>query len=500
MHDDVHYKRLSHFEWANTVHDLTGVDASDLAARLRKDSLTGFDNDNSGAAFDVTTALWQDYQRPAEQVAARATSDATSLATLTAGLDARDVAKAARAFVDGFARRAYRRPLDAIESDELVKTFRDAGVDATAEAQIRAGVGAVIEAVLQSPYFVYRDEHGTTGPDGKTRLTGHAWATRIAYALTGSMPDANLSENADHLTDADVQTQAERLLATPAADALVRHLYGQLYELRRFDPGTKSASLVPASAIPSAADVQREDEQFLSDVFTTNGGLAAILTSPTAYAGARSAALYGVPASTSGMGRVTLPAASRSGLLSHVGFLATYASANDPDPIHRGLFVAQRILCRVVPPPAANVTTPSLDPAKTNRQRIEAHTGRGTCGQSCHAVIINPLGFAFEGYDAIGRLRAEDAGQPIDSRAQYKLSDDGATIDFADAPDLMRQLAATDDAHACHARGLASYLAAGAPSHDEALAALTQASQQGASTRRLLRDTVTSPAFREVAP
>ena len=122
--------------------------------------------------------------------------------------------------------------------------------------------------------------------------------------------------------------------------------------------------------------------------------------------------------------KVDLDPTQRSGLLTQAGFLSSYLGVgNEPDIIHRGVFIATRLLCKTLPPPdpkAAGTMIPNT-PNLTNRQRVEMTTGKGTCGEACHNNLFNPLGFAFENYDAIGKYRTMDVGQTVDAGRQLRV-------------------------------------------------------------------------------
>src|SRR5690606_17895865 len=122
-----------------------------------------------------------------------------------------------------------------------------------------------------------------------------------------------------------------------------------------------------------------------------------------------------------------------------------------------GVFINQQLLCFDIPPPGVEIPPlPEPLPNQTNRQRIDAITGPGTCGQGCHATYINPLGYAFENYDPIGRYRTTDNGIAIDASGTYEL--DGAEVAFANAQELAELLANSEAAHRCYASHWLSYL------------------------------------------
>jgi hypothetical protein len=157
--------------------------------------------------------------------------------------------------------------------------------------------------------------------------------------------------------------------------------------------------------------------------------------------------------------KVDLNPDRRSGLLTQAGFLSSYISVgNEPDIIHRGVFIATRLLCKTLPPPdpaAAGTIIPN-DPNLTNRQRVEKTTGKGTCGEACHNNLFNPLGFAFENYDAIGKYRTTDVGQPVDAADSYMF--DGQRRTFTNGVELSRFMADAKETHACYVQNMVSYM------------------------------------------
>src|SRR5690606_5368514 len=116
--------------------------------------------------------------------------------------------------------------------------------------------------------------------------------------------------------------------------------------------------------------------------------------------------------------QVELNGDQRAGILTQVGFLASHATSVMPDPIHRGVFVAKRLSCLTISAPP-DAVPPLPEPGdKTNREAVEEHTeAEGTSCRNCHGVVINPFGFPFESYDAIGAFRTEDNGKPVNTAA-----------------------------------------------------------------------------------
>jgi hypothetical protein len=121
------------------------------------------------------------------------------------------------------------------------------------------------------------------------------------------------------------------------------------------------------------------------------------------------------------------------------------------------VFIATRLLCIVLPPPDPNATSLiDISPDMTNRERVEATTGKGTCGEGCHAALLNPLGYAFENYDAIGKYRTTDRGFPVDAADSYRL--DGDEKPFTNGVELSHLLAESKQVHSCYSKNMMSYL------------------------------------------
>jgi hypothetical protein len=223
-----------------------------------------------------------------------------------------------------------------------------------------------------------------------------------------------------------------------------------------------------------------------------------LLTSPEAFVDANLAPLYGLSGSFGAdFQRVDMTAEPRRGILTHPGFLALFASERQPDPIHRGVFINQQLLCVELSPPAANVPPlPGEQPNTTNRQRIEALTGKGTCGEGCHYTLINPLGFAFEHYDSLGKHRTLDGGLNVDASGTYVL--DGQPQSFQNALELVELMAGSQAAHRCYARNWLYYLAGRLPDAGDAAALddlAMRSSTQDISTKDLVRALVQSDSF-----
>ncbi|WP_437821788.1 DUF1592 domain-containing protein [Sorangium sp. So ce1078] len=495
------FPRLSHAQWENTVRDLLRLDdRPGLSASFTTDPLGGV-FDNNEAALLVTPGLWSDYQLAAEELAAMVTADEDKLDRIVpADLPAEPEARA-QAFIERFGERAFRRPLTAEERGQYLALFHRGKELFDGEDPFVAGVRAALGALLQSPHFVYRVELGA-GPakGGLIPLSGHEIATKLSYLFWNTMPSDELlaAAKAGELSTSEaVRATAEGMLEDPRAREVVGAFHRQLYDYEQYHDLNKDQALYPEFVPEMGDDMQREAELFVEHVvFDKEGGLTDLLTSRTAFVNDHLAAVYGIEGDFSNeFEQVELGAAERSGLLTRLGFLASKATARQPDSIHRGVFVNLRILCAALPPPPDNATGLPPGEKATNRERVEAHTGKGTCGEACHGTMINPAGFAFEHYDAIGKYRTTDNGVPVNAADIYRLG--GEPRSYADAIEFSQVLAESSEAHACYARRWVEFAhgrEVGAKDR-ELINELGEASRGGASTKELILQVVSSTSF-----
>lgn len=441
--------RLTHRQWANTVSDLFGIDAGPFVEGFRVDpSQGGFLFRNNAAALSVDAALWSGYARAAADVAEQVFADAdTRQAVVGDGSDA-------DAWIAQWGLRLHRRPLDSDTAQAYRRVF-DAGTSLYDDMDaFDAGARAVIEAMLQSPFFLYRVEQSETVQGDVIPLDDYEVATRLSYLLWDTAPDQALFDAAaaGQLTRADqVEAQARRMLEDPRAEAMVADFHAQLFESERF------SGIDPSEAFFSVADdfgemARTEHDLFVRDLFERGGGVSELLTSSETFVNAELAAIYGLDGSFGDeFVGVSLDDAQRRGILTQVGFLALNSSAVDPDPIHRGVFIARHISCINLAAPPDDVP-PLPDPSgRTNRQRVADHTEvPGSNCAGCHSRTINPFGFVFENYDATGALRTEDLNMPVDTTASPLI--DGQPQPVSGALELIDALSTSRGVHECFAR------------------------------------------------
>lgn len=447
--------RLSHPQWERTVQDLFYLDEpTGLSDGLRPDARSGGDYrfDHHAESLTMDEGLWNAYLRAAADLADRVTARAEVLDRIGARADR-------ATFLSRFAARAYRRPPSEEEMRELEAAY-DRGpalhpeLDGTA-----ASVRHLLEAVLVSPLFLYRVERTVEADGGVVALDGWEIASRLSYALWNTMPDDELfaaAEDGSLSAEAGVAAQARRMLRDPRAAEVVERFHAQLLQWSEL-AGHIADFEGERAPVGAAAAARAEAGWFVREVvLARGGGLADLLTSPVARVDAWLADVYGVAPPADENETRELDPASRPGLLTRALFLVGFERGGQPDIIHRGLFVATRLLCQTVPPPPPDATA-GLPPPEgdTNRERITNLTSAELC-RGCHATVINPFGFVFEHYGADGRYRDEDDGFPIDASAVVQI--DRQLTEVSGVGQLVDALIESREAHACYVRQWQEYL------------------------------------------
>jgi hypothetical protein len=317
--------------------------------------------------------------------------------------------------------------------------------------------------------------------------------------LRNTTPDDSLLDAAgqgDFESSEGIVARARQMLEEPAAAASIARFHSELFGLERYASIAKDPVRFPQHSIDLNPDLQRAEELLLDEMFRDGHGLSDLLTSTQAFVNSRTAPFYGLESNSSEFEAVDL-GPERPGLFTRLGFLAYNGTLRDPDSIHRGVEINRVILCaRLQPPPGVIPALPSIKPDQTNRERVTAHTGPGTCGESCHGTIINPIGFSFENFDAMGQLRDTDNGKPVDTAGEYRFVDGLKAFD--NARELMQLIAQSPQAHACFAEHLMQFsLGRDLVESDRALVDRLEASSLSAasSTKDLLLKVVASPSF-----
>ncbi|MGQ0504397.1 MAG: DUF1592 domain-containing protein [Myxococcaceae bacterium] len=504
--------RLTHTQWEETVRDLFGLaGAPGLASAFSPDPLGTSLFDNDEAVLSIGSGLWRDYQRAAEQISARVTATPADLARFVPAPLPTDPTQKANAFITDFGKRAFRRPLTSAEVTTYAALFAQGTNLTTVTDAFTAGVRVTVQAMLQSPHFVYRVESSSTAVENEIKLSGYEVASRLSYMMLGTMPPPTLftaAEGGVLDNEEGVSAQAQLLLEDPRAKIRIASFHRQLFRVRQYENMQKSATVFPEFTAQTPAALQREHDLFVqSVVFDEKRGLKELLTAPYAFVNKVTAALYGLTAQgySDEFQRVELDPAQRKGILTQVGFLAYFGTASQRNTILRGAFINLEVLCSDLPPPPAAVPPlPALDPGMTNRERIERHTGKGTCGAGCHGLLINPVGYGLEAFDGAGRVQTQDNGKPIDASATFHF--DGQPKTYSSAAEMVDLIADSTQAHRCYSK---HWLEFGlgrrhVETDDPLIAGQGDASRSGESLQALLLRLAASKTMRfravEVAP
>jgi hypothetical protein len=453
------FRRLGHGEWQRTMADLLGVSSGPIhtaiqnaARNFRSDPVQGgFIFEGNGDSLEVDSTLWLSYQRAASEIAFAVVNDSSLFAALVPAGSSDDAR--GDAFIQSFGTRAHRRPLS---SDQVAayKSVFSAGKSAYPDhSGLQGGVRLLLETFLQSPHFLYRVESSDRVLRGVIPLDGYERASRLSYFFWGTMPDAALfaAAAAGELDGpAGVKAQAARLVADPRARDTIVHFFEKVLEVERYENISPSSSAFPDISPSFAQSARGETSNFVGGVmYDDSGSLRDFLTSTTTYVDDELAAIYGLEgAYDDTFQEVTLDGSQRAGVFTQIGFLAKNATSVDPDPIHRGVFLVKRITCQKIAAPPDAVPPLPTPMGQSNRQLVEEHTeAEGTTCRNCHTTLINPYGFAFEHYDAIGAFRTEDRSHPVNSATEVYL--DGGQIPVANAVELASTLADSEQVHNC---------------------------------------------------
>jgi hypothetical protein len=495
------FARLTHTQWENSVRDLLQLgSASGLSQTFPSDARTaGFLFDNHEISLEVDQVLAGAYASAAESLAARVTGDPSALARLLPP-DTGSESERARAFIGAFGERAFRRALEPSEFEAFVNLFelgKNAYDDATG---FSAGLRMLIEGFLRSPFFLYRVESSTDASGATIPLSGYEVAQRLSFLFTNSIPDSGLLEAARSgqlARPSEVRRQALRLLATPSARRAIVGFHDQLLDFERFEGINPSPRAYPGLSDSFADDVITSSNLFIEDlVIEEAGNFEALMTSNQAFVNDELARVYGVSGNFGpNFVKVSLPEDERRGIFNQIGFLAANATSVNPDPIHRGVFIATRVLCLGIAAPPDGV--PPLPPIVngTNREIVENHTQSSPVCQACHATVINPFGFPFENYDASGAYRTTDNGEPVDASSAPII--DGEPLEIENSVELAEALGRSRQAHECFSSHLLEYAFGREKERvdDPLIDALTDASLGGAPIIELLVRIAESPAF-----
>lgn len=450
--------RLNRVEYDNTIRDLFGVD-------LQPSSQFGFPEDNYIEGFDnnadaltASPLLLERYQAAAAAIVTQALDPAPANAAQRARIMTCDPvtlgqAACANQILTGFATRAFRRPLMAAEVAPYTALL---GVADSFEQAI----SLALQAMLLSPKFVFRVE-ANPAADTVAPLDGYELASRLSYFLWSSMPDAELLQRAADrslLRPDEIARQVSRMLQDPKAASLLDNLAGEWFASREL--AVKEITLTDFTFDDALRDAMgQEAKLFLGELIRGDHPLGDLLDADFMFVNQRLAQHYGMPnASMLGDAFQKLPVSDArrgGGVLTQANFLTVTSQRDRTSPTRRGKWVSENLLCVVIPPPPPKI--PELEandmtmPTST-RDRLALHRQKGTTCNGCHQYM-DPLGLAFEHYDAVGRYRDTDLGAAIDASGEIPITN----VPFDGESSLTQALSQDPRVDDCVTRKLFTY-------------------------------------------
>ena len=535
-------RRLSMLQYKNTTRDLLRATLGEpqgqaawgalreTLEKLPDDARRGYPGDTHGGFRSLDQTLQQQHVdvslELAQAVAQQLTSSQERLGRVVGACatdnDPSNDAGCVQDFIRRFGELALRSPLDEDDVGFYTQVYDAQGLSVP-------GLRDVITTMLASPQHLYHVQHGQEPvlerlPQGAVHaLTAHELASKLAYHFWQSAPDEALLQAARDgslMTEAGYRAQLDRLIADERAEAMLRALFTEWLwtdELPRLD------ALVGTPVFDAFAGQQRPSAQLraamidelahMARYYTVDrpGSLDELLLSDHSFAAdPELAALYGVQPWDGRSEPPRFRPGERAGLITRAALL-TSGSANTR-PIMKGFFIRKALLCVQPPPPPDNAADFRVDlsDAMTTREVVESITEQeGSSCAGCHKVFINPLGFATESYDALGRLRAEQTlfnaegvrvgSRPVDTRGVPRIFFDDLTP--VETPqELADMLVQSEEVHKCFARHYARFTFSRAEDLQADACALEDLRQQlvsGADMRQVLTSIALRPEFKQ---
>jgi hypothetical protein len=383
-------RRLTHSQYNHTVRDLLGEESRPADQFPKEDYVHGFTNQADSQGISPVQA--EAYGRAAERLARNAFR----------GGDGRKLVPCApspacgQRFVREFGRRAFRRPLAGDEVASYSKLL-------AREPDFLKGAQLVVETMLQSPHFLFHlapDQYGA--------------ASRLSYFLWDTMPDAELfraAESGELRAKAGIERQVRRMLDDPRAKDALDEFLAQWLRFDRLRGAIRDRRLYPEFTTELVSAMTEETRLLFRALVWEDRNFLEFFTADYTYLSPEVARIYGLAAPKDLWARVPLgPETGRAGVLGQATFLALTSKPADTSPTERGIFVREHFLCQEVPPPPVglNATLPPVTDEKplSARDRLQVHLSNPVCA-SCHQ-LVDPIGFGFENYDAIGKFRERE--------------------------------------------------------------------------------------------
>lgn len=394
-------RRVTHSQYNHTVRDLLGDQTQPAASFPKEDFISGFKNQAEGQGISPLQA--EAYAKAAERLAAAAFRGGDHHNLIPRAPASPTDVQSIDAFLRRFGLKAFRRPLSDDESSRYLALFLS---EAERTQDFTSGASLVVEAMLQSPHFLFRVETGEDSPNASFDV-----ASRLSYFLWDTMPSDELFDtaaNGELSTDEQIEAAARRMLDDPRARGALQEFLAQWLRFDRVLEATRDRRRFRQFNPEVAAAMVEETRRLFDHLVWNDQDFREFFTAGYTFVSSDLARIYELPEPAEEFARVDYPPqSSRSGVLGHGSFLVATSKPAETSPTARGLFVRNQFLAQEIPPPPAGVNTdlPAIteNAPQTNRQRLDIHLNSESCA-GCHR-LIDPIGFGFEQYNPIGAFQ-----------------------------------------------------------------------------------------------
>lgn len=414
-------RRLNRTEYDNAISDLTGLELH-LAEDFPPDA-SSFGFDNIGPALTFSPVQVEQYHaaaRKAVQAVIDMREASPELYARMFGSPDETDAGAVREVLRRFTERAFRRPASEAFLGRLMEIYQKSR---HADEDHQTAMQHVFTAVFMAPQFLIRIEQNREQADEPYRVDDYELASRLSFFLWSRPPDDELLRlaAAGRLGDPDVlKSQVLRMLQDARSQALVKNFFGQWLGLRRIASHQVDANVFPEYDAELGQLMLAEVEALLTELIVQDRPITDLIDCGYTYLNERLAKHYALElVRGSELRRVKLTDRRRGGVLTSAALLMLQSDPNRTNVPQRGNYIADRILGAAPPPPPPDI--PALEDSSGEsevplRELLEKHRASPACA-GCHARI-DPLGFCLQNYDALGRWRTHEAGQPIDASGE----------------------------------------------------------------------------------
>jgi hypothetical protein len=388
-------RRLTHSQYNHTVRDLLGDESQPANSFPKEDFIRGFKNQTEAQGISPLQA--EAYAKAAERLAANAFRGGDPQGLIPCQPGSPNHTNCAEEFVRQFGLKAFRRPLTDSEVNVYTTLFRR---ETGRKTDFVSGAKIVVEAMLQSPHFLFRVQRGT--------FPQYELASRLSYFLWDTMPTAEMLDAAgrgDFAQQEQLEATARRMLRDPRARTSLEEFLSQWMRFDRVLTATRDRRRYGDFNVEVAAAMVEETKTLFNYLVWEDRNFMEFFTADYTFPSTNLAQLYDLPEPPEEYAMVKYPENSgRSGVLGHGSFLVATSKPAETSPTERGLFIRNHFLGHEVPPPPPGVNTALPDVTEnkpmTNRQRLQVHLNSEACSD-CHR-LIDPIGLGFEQYNAIG--------------------------------------------------------------------------------------------------